>query len=85
MNLDACLSIGDGETAVFSWFELHVHTARHSKIIVRNGGKGSEGRGKGRGGEKDGTVTDNCNKASRVEWEQVTQKVWGEGGNKEVE
>ena len=50
MNLDACLSIGDGETAVFSWFELHVHTARHSKIIVRNGGKGSEGRGKGRGG-----------------------------------
>ena len=49
-------------------------------------GRGQKGEERGGGGgEKDGTVTDNCNKASRVEWEQVTQKVWGEGGNKEVE
>ena len=32
-----------------------------------------EGKGGGRG--EDGMVTNNCNKASRAIWEQVTQKV----------
>ena len=56
-KLDVCLSIGDRETAVFTWFELRVHTVVHLKIIIRNGGQGSEGGGRGgegRGGSGEG-------------------------------
>ena len=115
-KLDVCLSIGDRETAVFTWFELRVHTVIHLKIIIRDGGQkgrpegqagrggrkgrpegqagragrkgrlegqgseGGSGGGKGRaegeeGREKDGMVTDTCNKACRVEWKPNTEGI----------
>ena len=47
-KLDVCLSIGDRETAVFTWFELRVHTVIHLKIIIRDGGQ--KGRAEGEAG-----------------------------------